>query len=520
MPAFVKTKKDEKRWANAKKEASKTIKESEGDSYWKLVNHVYHKMKKTEVLLDTLYKIKDTLGKDTILLKTERKKELTPEQQAKINELIEQGYSENEASILSGIEPYERDFETASKRRFTEPTFSETFLRGLQNVANDFVINAEKQYVESADPARRPNVFLKAHQEEIYNDIQNKYGEARKEWEEKFRHLSGAEKYKEYQKFRRDFQEKNKDLLNTKEQVKALRNKISDVEQKYKHDVQSQIDSIVQGGSIDNAQKYSEIAEMLSSAEEQSGYGHIENNPLAQFAEANKRLVELERSKLPQEKQEAVSADVSEKIKDKVREEPLLEDEIMRNRDGSVNWSMIPKDQRHLVEDFKDKTPEEKESILELPHKDIDWGSMPAEERSEMAAFRRLSDESQQRILQKPYKEEVEAPTPKVPELDPIKPEVPEIKPKKDLSDLIGKFGTDQQKQRFQRIKNLKHTIGEKPVEPKIEVPKVEAPKVETPKIETPKIETPTVKPIVEPAKPEIPTAEVPKPETKIEGEE
>lgn len=47
MPGFVKTPKDEARWAKAKEAAGKeTEKGSEG--YWKLSNYIFHKMGKTE----------------------------------------------------------------------------------------------------------------------------------------------------------------------------------------------------------------------------------------------------------------------------------------------------------------------------------------------------------------------------------------------------------------------------------------------------------------------------------------
>lgn len=50
MPAFIKTPADEARWAKAKEAASKTLSESDGDSYWKLTNSIYQKMTKTEEL--------------------------------------------------------------------------------------------------------------------------------------------------------------------------------------------------------------------------------------------------------------------------------------------------------------------------------------------------------------------------------------------------------------------------------------------------------------------------------------
>jgi len=46
MPAFIKTPGDEKRWAKAKEAANKSHSESEGDSYWAVVNSIYQKMTK------------------------------------------------------------------------------------------------------------------------------------------------------------------------------------------------------------------------------------------------------------------------------------------------------------------------------------------------------------------------------------------------------------------------------------------------------------------------------------------
>jgi hypothetical protein len=47
MPGFVKTPKDEARWAKAKEAAGKQT-EKDSESYWKLANYIFHKMGKTE----------------------------------------------------------------------------------------------------------------------------------------------------------------------------------------------------------------------------------------------------------------------------------------------------------------------------------------------------------------------------------------------------------------------------------------------------------------------------------------
>lgn len=48
MPGFIKDAKDEARWAKAKEAANKTHSESEGDSYWAIVNSIYQKMAKAK----------------------------------------------------------------------------------------------------------------------------------------------------------------------------------------------------------------------------------------------------------------------------------------------------------------------------------------------------------------------------------------------------------------------------------------------------------------------------------------
>jgi hypothetical protein len=47
MPGFVKTPKDEARWAKAKEAAAKTT-EHGSEGFWKLSNYIFHKMDKSE----------------------------------------------------------------------------------------------------------------------------------------------------------------------------------------------------------------------------------------------------------------------------------------------------------------------------------------------------------------------------------------------------------------------------------------------------------------------------------------
>lgn len=66
MPGFVKTPKDERRWARAKEAAGKSTAEN-SESYWRLSNFIYHKMGKTEEdhKLADFYK-KEMMQKDVL----------------------------------------------------------------------------------------------------------------------------------------------------------------------------------------------------------------------------------------------------------------------------------------------------------------------------------------------------------------------------------------------------------------------------------------------------------------------
>ena len=58
MPAFIKTKQDEERWAKARSVVDKEYPDKKGDDYWKLVNGIYQKMSKNaSVVVRVLNKI-------------------------------------------------------------------------------------------------------------------------------------------------------------------------------------------------------------------------------------------------------------------------------------------------------------------------------------------------------------------------------------------------------------------------------------------------------------------------------
>lgn len=62
MPAFIRTQKDEIKWNKAKEAANKSYSESEGDSYWAVVNHIYQNMNKVDFMENLLEKLNKVGG--------------------------------------------------------------------------------------------------------------------------------------------------------------------------------------------------------------------------------------------------------------------------------------------------------------------------------------------------------------------------------------------------------------------------------------------------------------------------
>lgn len=64
MPTFIRTKKQEELWNKAKEAANMSHSENEGDTYWGLVNHIYQRMNKVEVMKGVFEKLNKQGGGD------------------------------------------------------------------------------------------------------------------------------------------------------------------------------------------------------------------------------------------------------------------------------------------------------------------------------------------------------------------------------------------------------------------------------------------------------------------------
>ena len=112
MPGFIRTKKDEALWEKAKRAAAKSKGKDEGsftDQDWALVNHIYHKMKKSEDFAKSLDdpKIVEELVE---LLKASRRPRLSDESLDPMEEYSE----EDQDDLGEGFREFDPDEEESS----------------------------------------------------------------------------------------------------------------------------------------------------------------------------------------------------------------------------------------------------------------------------------------------------------------------------------------------------------------------------------------------------------------------
>jgi len=211
MPAWLKSK-DEPEWEKAKEAASKTLSQKDGDSYWALVNSIFQKMKKTEIIEKSLRSIKDLLSKasdeegmhevpmdendisaddeDNIedhksiselkanpnsrhRVKWTPPSDYKPDELSAIKDLVGRGYSMREANRIvrnddsshlhgeadTNAGPTRTPFEKAALSGISPDLPSNKMLEDLKPHAAKFLQNYKRQQYEGSDPSQNPNRY-------------------------------------------------------------------------------------------------------------------------------------------------------------------------------------------------------------------------------------------------------------------------------------------------------------------------------------------------------------------------
>lgn len=188
VPSFIKTPADEKIWQEAKQAANKTSSESEGDSYWKIVNSIYQKMSKALEIMGQFEKAQDDEydQQEDFLDDNESDPYFSQDENEQPIEFDNQDEADGETTQpMSSEKP-------AAPSRFKQPTKEE--IMGLRNYTMPWEHRAREARKVKADPSKNPHLFQ-----------QGKIIEAR--------NAAHADKKAAYQKFVNSPEYKNADFV-------------------------------------------------------------------------------------------------------------------------------------------------------------------------------------------------------------------------------------------------------------------------------------------------------------------
>ena len=342
MPVFIKTPADEKRWQKAKQAANKTLNEGDGDRYWALVNSIYQKMKKTDIVLDTLQKFRDQLSKvneddiseedlegmqiiDPEKLDEEdeaarfiqeqeaKQKEPTkkpvrslykewqpqekysPEHQEAMDKYLKEGYTHREAEYLAGAHGGPKTLQEALLHTVHPSEMSPKMLERLQPLAQEWVENARKHDYLTADPSKSPEKHVRG---KILSAVQNyaiPFHDARQKFMESIKDLKGIDKVRAIRKFHKDYEAQNPEHAEGRQAIKEAHGSAKDIKEAANADLHEKMQHIMRGGV--GMPVETTMAEAVQQAGGTKGEGGqlqttIKKDPLAAFAEANPKLRE------------------------------------------------------------------------------------------------------------------------------------------------------------------------------------------------------------------------------------
>jgi hypothetical protein len=228
-----------------------------------------------------------------------------PEHEAKMKELMDNGYSHREAERMAGAHQGPRDFQSALKHTVKPSQPSPKMLGELKELAGHWLDRARTHEKLHADPEKNPQKFaagkmLEAHGahaknfENAYDDFLNS---------DNVKGLKGLARHKAIQAWKSDWKEKNPEYNQSAANV-------SDAQRHYKEasghheggarrkSVDEALQHILGGGQTEGAMGMQEAAQHVGGEKGEAGYTATTiKDPSASFAESNPEFVNVNRKK-------------------------------------------------------------------------------------------------------------------------------------------------------------------------------------------------------------------------------
>lgn len=345
MPAFIKTPRDEARWAKAKKHAAKSKKKDEGsftDQDWGLVNHIYQNMDKmekgfvAEELAEILEKAKNRMSDEE-----PSDDEMDNQHLGDDNESFDATDGETQEDDEAPAEKASSQKEPKKVNKFKDPEGDR--LKNLKDVAGHWLNHADQIRKMSADAKKNPHLFAEGHRIAAHNAAHEDFNSAHHAFinSDDYKKMSPTQKMRAEIKFKKEFQEKNPDMhskaINAVSEAHTMHDKAKLAHKQEKDNKRAHVMMGGQGGGETFSGQ--EAAQHVGgSKDEEGGYtSSVVQDPAASFAGKNRDyLATLEKPKTVEDYEELESPEM------KTIKHPALND---------------PKNKQLLNEFFKEYHP-------------------------------------------------------------------------------------------------------------------------------------------------------------------
>lgn len=223
----------------------------------------------------------------------------SPEQQAKMKDLMAQGYSHREAERMSGAYKGPTDFHSALTHTVRPSEMSPKMMQELKSMAKDWLDRADRHSKIHADPEKNPmkhasGVMLQAHGEHTkdYNKAYNEFLAS-----DKVKGMKGIDRHKAIQAWKNEWKASNPEYSDPGKLANitsAAQQAGKDAIQRHKLGVNERMQHIMGGGAVSPDQTFSlqEGMQHAGGSKGEEGYSSpTVADPAAAFAHANKDTI-------------------------------------------------------------------------------------------------------------------------------------------------------------------------------------------------------------------------------------
>jgi hypothetical protein len=224
----------------------------------------------------------------------------TPEQSAKMKQLVGQGYSDREAERIVGAHRGPTDFQSALKHTVKPSQPSEKMLGELKELAGHWLERADRHSKLNADPEKNPQKFaagkmMQAHEEhskgfkEAYDSFLNS---------DELKGKKGLDRHKAIQEWKSNWKSRNPDYKENIGNVSQAQSHYKEAHEARKKNVDEALQHILTGGYNPEAMSDQEAAQHVGGEKTDQGYTATTiKDPSASFAERNKTFVDTMKQK-------------------------------------------------------------------------------------------------------------------------------------------------------------------------------------------------------------------------------